>query len=194
MALDFTNLATRQANSRSSTCAAVGAFRVTTRNSPAATILASGVCTRNPPPTRLKSQAAFFARGAGNAISSTRTLTFRLIAASASSVNPGAISTSRNCAATVSTVAASIGRLKAMMPPNADTGSVATAFLYASIGVSAIATPQGFACLTMTHAGSANVFTHSQAASLSAMLLYESSLPCSCRKLAMLPASGASSR
>jgi hypothetical protein len=33
------------------------------------------------------------------------------------------------------------------------------------------ATPQGLACLTMTQAGASKVFTHSQAASASAMLL-----------------------
>jgi hypothetical protein len=33
------------------------------------------------------------------------------------------------------------------------------------------ATPHGFACLTMTQAGFANDFTHSSAASVSAMLL-----------------------
>ena len=39
------------------------------------------------------------------------------------------------------------------------------------------ATPQGLACLTMTHAGSLNSLTHSQAASASTILLYDSSLP-----------------
>jgi hypothetical protein len=34
-----------------------------------------------------------------------------------------------------------------------------------------MATPQGLACLTMTQAGSLNSFTHSSAASVSAMLL-----------------------
>ena len=106
----------------------------------------------------------------------------------------GAISTSRNCADTASTVAASTGRLNAMMPPNADVGSVASALRYAASGVAAMATPQGFACLTITHAGSANVFTHSHAASLSATLLYDSSLPCSCRYVAIVPGAGASSR
>ena len=36
---------------------------------------------------------------------------------------------------------------------------------------SATAAPQGLACLTMTHAGWAKLFTHSHAASASAMLL-----------------------
>ena len=40
----------------------------------------------------------------------------------------------------------------------------------------ATATPHGFACLTITHAGSSNWRTHSNAVSPSAMLLYESVL------------------
>ena len=66
------------------------------------------------------------------------------------------------------------------MPPKAEVGSVANACWYASSGVSATATPHGLACLTMTQAGSSKVLTHSHAASASAMLLYDSSLPCSC--------------
>ena len=41
-----------------------------------------------------------------------------------------------------------------------------------------MATPQGLACLMMTQAGASKALTHSQAASASAMLLYDSSLPC----------------
>ena len=64
-----------------------------------------------------------------------------------------------------------MARLKAMMPPNAEVGSVENALLYAESSVSPIATPQGFACLMITQAGSEKLFTHSQAASASAMLL-----------------------
>ncbi|MOA65945.1 hypothetical protein D3C78_1925240 [compost metagenome] len=42
------------------------------------------------------------------------------------------------------------------------------------------ATPHGLACLTMTQAGLTKLFTHSSAASVSATLLNDSSLPCSC--------------
>src|SRR5439155_4866861 len=128
-------------------------------------------------PTVFTSQALCAPPSCGSATARTRTFALRAITASASSVYAGAINTSTNCAATASTVAASTLRLNAMMPPKEDVGSVANAARYASNGVAAIATPQGFACLTMTHAGSANVRTHSHAASLSAMLLYESSLP-----------------
>jgi hypothetical protein len=47
--------------------------------------------------------------------------------------------------------------------------------------LTSMATPQGLACLMITQAGVSKVLTHSQAASASAMLLYESSLPCNCR-------------
>ena len=63
------------------------------------------------------------------------------------------------------------------MPPNAEVGSVLKAFWYAFNAFSPMAAPQGFACLTMTQAGTLKLLTHSQAASESAILLYESSLP-----------------
>ena len=43
---------------------------------------------------------------------------------------------------------------------------------------SVVATPQGLACLTITQAGATNCRTHSIAVSASAMLLNDSSLPC----------------
>ena len=73
-----------------------------------------------------------------------------------------------------------------MMPPKAEVGSVLYALSYAASVSAATATPQGFACLTMTQAGSANWRTHSNAVSPSAMLLYDSVLPCSCVALPML--------
>ena len=48
------------------------------------------------------------------------------------------------------------------------------------------ATPHGFACLTITQAGSSKALTHSRAASVSATLLNESALPWSCRAVATL--------
>ena len=63
------------------------------------------------------------------------------------------------------------------MPPKAEVGSVLNAKSYASKIEFASATPQGLACLTITQAGSSNALTHSQAASASTILLYESSLP-----------------
>src|SRR5512133_1184672 len=104
------------------------------------------------------------------------------------------MTTSTNCAATASSVAASTSPLNAMMPPNADVRSVASAFPYASSKFAALATPHGLACLTITHVGSANRVTHVHAASASATLLYDSSLPCSCLHDARLPTGGDGSR
>ncbi len=114
-------------------------------------------------------------------ISGSRTFCLPANTRRAASSKPGAISTSTNCLATCSAAAPSSGRLNAMIPPKADVGSVAKAFAYASPQPAPIATPHGFACLTITHAASSKVFTRSHAASESPMLLYESSLPCSCR-------------
>ncbi len=94
------------------------------------------------------------------------------VTAAASSSIDGATITSTNCRSMIAcAVFASSGRLNAMIPPNAEVGSVLKAFSYAPSMSSAMATPQGFACLTMTQAGASNCLTHSSAASLSAMLL-----------------------
>ena len=84
----------------------------------------------------------------------------------------GAIITSVNCCSVIFiAVSSSNSRLNAIIPPNAEVGSVWNANSYACNGESAIATPQGLACLTITQAGSVKHFTHSRAASVSAMLL-----------------------
>ena len=87
------------------------------------------------------------------------------------------------------------------MPPKADVGSVLNAFWYASRLDPPSATPHGLACLTMTQVAAApgappggKVLMHSHAASASAILLYESSLPCSCVALTSEPAAGSASR
>ena len=64
-----------------------------------------------------------------------------------------------------------------MIPPNAEVGSVLKERSYASLIDFASATPHGLACLTITQAGLLNSLTHSQAASASTILLYESSFP-----------------
>ncbi len=73
---------------------------------------------------------------------------------SALSVYPGAITTSRNIAASSLAVASSTSLLKATIPPNELTGSQALAFRKASTTLSSVATPQGLLCLTTTHAPS----------------------------------------
>src|SRR5690606_18303711 len=117
IALDLTNLATRQANSMSASWASVGEISVTTRSSSGARLRASSVCTSRPPPTRLKSKA--LPPGASG-ISSRRTFCLAAKTARAPSAKPGAISTSTNWWATAAAASASSGRLKAMMPPKAD--------------------------------------------------------------------------
>ena len=69
----------------------------------------SGVCTSKPPPTRFMSHALPRRGRSRSGTSSTRTFPSCAITASASSVYAGAISTSTNCSATASTVAASSG-------------------------------------------------------------------------------------
>ena len=124
MALDFTNLATRHANSRSSFCCGEGCTFVTILRSAALMLKSSGVCTSSPPPTRFNSCAL---APAASGTSSTRTFSFLASAPRAATETCGAISTSTNCSATAAAVAASSSRLNAMMPPNAEVGSVAKA-------------------------------------------------------------------
>ena len=95
------------------------------------TAAASGVWTSSPPPTRLKSHAA----AAACAVESSRgTLSTRILALPASSlgrrgVDGAARSRPRRTAAMMRLAAAvSSSRLKAMMPPKAEVGSVAYAF------------------------------------------------------------------
>ncbi len=125
MVLLLTNLATRQANTRSSICCAVGCRRVTTFISAGWTAARSGVCTSRPPPTRLKSKS-LLDWPAGS--TSSRTFCLAANTARAASSNAGAITTSTNCCATACAQPPSTGRLKAMMPPKAEVGSVWNAF------------------------------------------------------------------
>ena len=83
------------------------------------------------------------------------------------------------CSCRRSASAASTGRLSAITPPNAESGSQASAFSYASPTSSAIAAPQGLLCLTITHAGSSNSSSSRRAESRSRTLLNESARPCS---------------
>ena len=69
--------------------------------------------------------------------------------------------TSVKMVAILAAVASSSVRFSATMPPNAETGSQASAASQAAATLAAVATPQGLACLTMTMVGSANSATHS---------------------------------
>ena len=74
---------------------------------------------------------------------------------------PGAKRTSTNCAASASASGAVTCRLRTTTPPYAETGSAASAPRYASSTVSATATPHGFACFTITHAGRSSSWARS---------------------------------
>ena len=62
-------------------------------------------------------------------------------------------------------------RLKATTPPKADKESALKAFVYVSKGLLPTATPQGFECLTITHAGSSKSLIQARAPSASIILL-----------------------
>ena len=127
MAFDFTNFTTFHAKRRSRISVSVGARRVTTSMSPAATAPVSRSWTSSPPATRLKSNDACGAPGS-SPHSSTRTFSFAANGASAAAPTRGAMTTSTNCRSTMAAaVCASSGRLNAMMPPNAEVGSVLNA-------------------------------------------------------------------
>ena len=120
-------MATRKANFRSAISASVGARLVTTFSSSSSTVPLSRDCTSIPPATDLKVTPP--ARGSGRPpVTSRRRFFFAATTATASSVASGAMMTSVKVL-TIS-VAASASRLRfsATMPPNADTGSQASAF------------------------------------------------------------------
>ena len=101
----------------------------------------------------------------------------------ASSLNRGAIRTSRNWPDSASASSASTGRLRQITPPNADTGSHANARRYASSAEPPTAQPHGLLCLMIAQAGSSNSPTSSRPALRSSTLLNDSSLPPSCRTI-----------
>ena len=90
-------------------------------------------------------------------------------------------STNRPGAASTSAVGGVDGRFSPSTEPNALSGSPSIARCRAVASVSLTAAPQGLLCLMTTAAGSENWRTIASALSRSSRLLYESSLPCSCR-------------
>ena len=105
-------------------------------------------------------------------ITSSRMFFFRVRISSASSEKPGASSTSVKTSAICSASSAVTGRLTAMTPPKADTGSQACARWWAratsaSAPPATAAMPHGLACLMIATAGSAKSFAARQAASTS---------------------------
>ena len=178
IAFERTCLHTRQAKTRSPHCCSSGAPATTVQPS-RSSISASASCTSTPPSTRFSPRCCALGRRRSRS-TRMRVPCFRPSASSAASAYPGANRTSTNCAASFSPSAASTSRLSTTMPPYADTGSEARALSYASSIVAPSATPHGFACFTMTHAGSANSRQIRRAAERSLRLLKEMALPCSC--------------
>ena len=134
-------------------CSAVGATLVTTRQS-----LAAGreVVRRPARGTRRRSGGSRASAAPGAGASSSRvflrfacsaSIAPRLVARARSRRRPAGPRPSR------STVASSIGRFSATMPPNADRSSHSSARWYAVARSSATATPHGFACLMIAHGG-----------------------------------------
>ena len=84
---------------------------------------------------------------------------------SASSSNPGAITTSVNTSATWRAIAAVTFPLAAITPPNAETGSHACAFACASARSFPIAMPHGLECLMIATHGWPKSYAARRAAS-----------------------------
>ena len=115
-------------------CAGVGCNLLTTFKSARASSWLSAVCINRPEPTRLTSIALRpcchgVAPPGGKSICNMRTLTLVLKTSSACGVKLGAINTSTNCFEICCAAASSSGQFSAMMPPNADVGSVLKALL-----------------------------------------------------------------
>jgi hypothetical protein len=74
-------------------------------------------------------------------------------------------------------VASSTSSVSATTPPNAETGSPASAASHASTSVARSAAPHGFVCFTITQAGPSSERAIAAAAEASRTLLCESGLP-----------------
>ena len=110
----------------------------------------------------------------------------------AASLNFGATMHSTKSFATAFAAASSTGTVKEITLPNADTGSQASAFSYASSAPSPVARPHGVVCLTIAQQGtSPNMSLASSAPSRSSRLLKLNSLPPFCTSPAS-PAPGCS--
>ena len=108
------------------------ARRVTSFSIGSSMVPSSRVCTSRPPATDLSSTAAA-SRVRADRSRARACSAFAPSAASASGANAGATITSTNWRSRMAAaVAASSGRLKAMMPPNADVGS---AFVRSQVGL-----------------------------------------------------------
>ena len=141
-------LATRTPGPPARPASARASSRPSTGSSPVGTRMRS--CTSTPPRTRLMSMPP--ASTGGSVPISTRRFFFRPSSSAALSAIAGATMHSRKRLDIASAVASSIATMNATTPPNAESGSQASAFCYASSGVAPIASPHGVVCLMIAHA------------------------------------------
>src|SRR5207302_10535274 len=85
--------------------------------------------------------------------SSTRRFFLRPRISSAPAENDGATTHSTNRLDTASAASSSTGIVNEMTDPNAETGSHASAFRYASNALDPVASPHGVVCLTIAQHG-----------------------------------------
>ena len=98
---------------------------------------------------------------------SRRMFFFTVSSSTASSSKAGATSTSVKMSATCRAISAVTGRLVAITPPYADSGSQACALRCASAMSAPTAMPHGLACLMIATHGSAKSYAARRAASAS---------------------------
>ena len=155
-ALDLAARTARHAKARSArtaSSAAGPAARVQVAGSSPSASTASAICSSMPPETCLASTAS--RRKPSGRLSRRRFFLAERISR-ASGSNAGATTTSVNTSFTWAAMAAVTGRLAAITPPNAETGSHAWALACAcamSVPSSVTARPHGLACLTIATAG-----------------------------------------
>src|SRR6478752_3935183 len=172
IAFDFTDRQARQAKARSVRVASSTgspAARVQFAGSSPGASIRSRVWASTPPEMPRNSTGS----GAVCAgITSSRMFFLRVSTATASSAKPGARTTSVNTSAICSAMATVTGRLAAITPPKADTGSHSWASRWAraissSVPPAIAAMPHGLACLMTATAGSVKSPAARQAASTS---------------------------
>ena len=191
MALDLTNLHTRQAKRRSASSAAVGWRRVGTLSSLGSRSARSRVCSSSPPVTLRSSSAAL---ALGREVSQPEHAHVGPRGERARRLRGHARRRQHLDELPFDDRGGGGGVEFAVEGDDAAEGRGGVGAVGGLVGSrteAAVATPQGLACLTMTQAGVGNCRTHSMAVSASAMLLKESSLPCSTCALAIAGAARA---
>ena len=179
MVFDFKCFASLLANNKSCTCASVGASLVTVfaPKSPkgdlpfCSPLGVRGNISKSCAITPFSKDLNCFA-GKSNSFCFSKILFFFFISiCSASASKAGAINTSKNNLSISVAVASSIVAFVISTPPNADTGSAASAAFQASTTVGLVATPQALVCFNTAKVVSLNSAIKCTAASISTRLL-----------------------